>query len=133
MLFRSWPAYHNTLLFTCDATKPYKITNDENDQVKFDCITAWEVIEHIGPDELDQFFSNIIEHMHSESIFVGSISVVPSYWNYGGEVRQLHQSVFDKSYWMQTILPKYFKVEEYPFTYKVRYEDTSFWVKLMKK
>jgi len=129
----NWPTYYNKLLFTCDATKPYTITDDNDVNVKFDCITAWEVIEHIAPEELNQFFTNIINHMDENSIFVGSISEHPSYWDYGGVTRQLHQSVFDKQYWMGEILPKYFKVENYPFTYKVRYEETSFWVKLMKK
>lgn len=129
----NWPLFHNKILFTCDATKPYSVLDDNDNAIKFDCITAWEVIEHIAPEEHDQFFTNILNHMHEESIFVGSISEHPSYWNYGGVTRQLHQSVFNKNHWMTQILPKYFKVEEYPFTYKVRYEDTSFWVKLMKK
>jgi 2-polyprenyl-3-methyl-5-hydroxy-6-metoxy-1,4-benzoquinol methylase len=129
----NWPTYHNKLLFTCDATMPYTIVDDNNQQIKFNCISAWEVIEHIAPEELDQFFMNVINHMHDTAIFVGSISEHPSYWDYDGQTRQLHQSIFSKNYWIDEILPKYFKVEEYPFIYKVRYEETSFWVKLMKK
>lgn len=128
----NWPEYHNKLLFTCDATQPYTITdNFMQKKVYLDCITAWEVIEHIAPNELETFFTNITNHMHEKSIFVGSISLV-------GDSPlgvQLHQSLFEKEEWLNNILPKYFIVEEYPFNFTVRPDvvNTSFFVKLKKK
>ena len=107
----NWPAYHNKLLFTCDASRPYKITEDDGSEIKFDLITAWETIEHIHPDTLDTFFQNIVNHMHQDSIFCGSIAlnedVIQGY--------VLHQSVFPAEKWMNEILPKYFKVNIMPF------------------
>lgn len=132
----NWPKYHNKCLFTCDASKQYEITNDNDEIIKFDCISSWEVIEHIHPDELDQFFSNISKHMHKKSIFVGSISLVSDCHTCGGRTQEpveLHQSLFSKEIWVNEILSKYFIVEEYPFNHKVRNEPNSFFVKLIKK
>lgn len=69
----NWPKYHNKILFTCDATKPYKIM-DGKENVIFDLITAWEVVEHISFDDLEIFFNNIKNHMNKDSIFCASIS-----------------------------------------------------------
>lgn len=140
----NWPEYHNSVLFTCDATKPYEILDDNNNQIKFDCITAWEVIEHIAPVDFDRFFTNILDHMHENSIFVGSISVLRDYhytMHHSGEFGQeveMHPSVFPQHTWVNEILNKYFVVEDYCFQYKVRgfengEQHSSFCVKLTKK
>jgi len=89
--------------------------------VSFELITSWEVIEHIHPDDLDAFWQNITKHMHKDSIFCGSISLVPDVI----EGHVLHQSVFSKEVWFEEILPKYFsKIQDMPFQNKVRYGDT---------
>lgn len=112
----NWPDYHNAYLFTADATKPYQVVSADDKPVTLDLITAWEVIEHIHPDDLDAFFTNITKHMGEDSIFCGSISTVPS-----TEGRILHQSVFPKEVWINEILNKHFSViEEYPFQSTVR-------------
>ena len=131
----NWPTFHNTILYTCDATKPYSIVEDDNQKVKFDCITAWEVVEHIPKPDLDMFFTNIVNHMHDESIFVASINQLDGIWLAGGEVINHHQSAFDKEIWYTEILNKHFIIKDYPFKDKVRWdgESTSFWVLLMKK
>lgn len=124
----NWPKYHNSALFTCDATKPYSITGDNGGPVIFDLITAWEVLEHISVKDMDMFFGNILKHMDGNSIFCASISPTEDIVN--GVV--LHQSVFQEDYWKNEILPKYFsKVETMPFKNKVRY-GRSFHVLLKK-
>lgn len=125
----NWPEYHNKLLFTCDASKPYKIVEDDDSDIKFDLITAWETIEHIHPDTLDVFFQNICNHMHKGSIFCGSISVIPDVI----EGYVLHQSVFPPEKWMNEILPKYFKVNIMPFYNKVRGVSNNIHVMLQLK
>jgi len=112
----NWPAYHNKFLFTCNAAKPYKVTEDNGEEIKFDLITAWETIEHIHPDELDVFFQNICNHMSKDGIFCGSIALNTDVI----EGHVLHQSVFPAEKWMEEILPKYFKVHVMPFYNKVR-------------
>lgn len=132
----NWPEYHNKNLFTCDASKPYKIVDDNNEKIIFDCISSWEVIEHISPDDLGIFFKNIYDHMSEESIFVGGISLISDCHTCNGRYEtpvELHQSVFPKEYWIDVILSKLFNVEEYPFSNKVRDEDSSFYIKLTKK
>lgn len=132
----NWPAWHNRLLFTCDASRPYEITDDQDKKIIFDCISAWEVIEHIHPDSLDQFFENISNHMHDESIFIGSVSLVGDYHDGNGAFDkkvELHQSIFSKEKWVNEILGKRFNVFEYDFSHKVRHETTSFYVRLTKK
>jgi 2-polyprenyl-3-methyl-5-hydroxy-6-metoxy-1,4-benzoquinol methylase len=124
----NWPRWGNVCLFTCDATKPYECVYGDGNHVFFDLITAWEVVEHIHPDDLHQFFANITNHMADGSVFCASIAPIPDVI----EGHVLHQSVFDKETWMNEILPKYFrKVEDLPFQNKVRYGD-SFHVMLRK-
>lgn len=62
-------------LFTCDITKPY-LLQDKNTKntFKFDVITAWEVLEHIREEELEQFLLNIKNHLSNDGIFIASIA-----------------------------------------------------------
>lgn len=124
----NWPQYGGKLLFTCDAAKPYQIIDDNSNPVKLDLITSWEVVEHIHPNDLDIFFTNMINHMHGESIFCASISTAPDIINNV----VLHQSVFTEEYWKSNILCKYFKVFAFPFANKVRSGGTGFHI-LAKK
>lgn len=69
----NWPKYHNKNLFTCDITKPFDVQND-GESVKFDLITAWEVLEHIPKSDLDAMFQNIYNHLSEDGIFACSVS-----------------------------------------------------------
>jgi 2-polyprenyl-3-methyl-5-hydroxy-6-metoxy-1,4-benzoquinol methylase len=131
----NWPMFYNKVLYTCDATKPYRIVDDNEQQIKFDCITAWEVVEHIPEPDLDMFFTNIVDHMHDTSIFVGSINQIDGIWKHADGIINHHQSAFTKDVWFTKILNKFFIIHEYPFNDKVRWDGelTSFWVMLMKK
>ena len=68
----NWSEYHNQNLFTCDITEPFHIKNN-GDNIKFDLITAWEVLEHIAPEQLDGLFQNIYNNLSENGIFAGSI------------------------------------------------------------
>ena len=117
------PEYYNKFLFTCDATKPYSVTDGENnDLMRFDLITSWEVLEHIHKDDFDTFFGNMVKHMHKDSIFCASISPKPDIV----EGHILHQSVYSEDVWKNFILTKYFDIYDYPFQNKVRLG--GFWV-----
>ena len=62
-------------LFTCDITKPFALTHGENGpEMRFDVITAWEVLEHILEDDLPQLFQNIRNHLKPGGLFVGSVA-----------------------------------------------------------
>ena len=103
----NWPEYHNKVLFTCDASKPYEVQDDDGNRIIFDCISSWECIEHIHPDGLDQFFLNVANHMNDKSIFFGSICLNADDVHSGGV--QLHQALLSMEQWTYEILPKYFK------------------------
>ena len=64
---------HKDRLFTCDISKPFSIQED-SELKKFDLITAWEVIEHLPPDELGQFADNVYHHLKDNGIFCFSLS-----------------------------------------------------------
>jgi len=70
----NWPEYYNQNLFTCDITEPFSVTSNGQD-VKFDIITAWEVLEHIAPEQLDGLFQNVYNNLSDSGIFAGSINM----------------------------------------------------------
>lgn len=113
----NWPQYHNNLLFTCDATKPYEVLDEKEEKlVKFDLITAWEVVEHIHEKDFEMFFENILSHLKEDGIFCASINPYED----TRDGFDIHQSVFDQEKWY-SILKKFFVVEDMPFHNKVRY------------
>lgn len=133
-----WPELYNKALFTCDISKPfwildYEIKDKEQQEgieipIKFDLISAWEVIEHIAPEDLDQMFDNIYNHLKDNGIFVGTISLVEDVI----QGHRLHQSVFPSEWWMEK-LNKKFIVEPYCFKNLVRADGTSLRITLKKK
>ena len=139
----NWPQYHNKNLFTCDITKPFNIVND-NINVKFNLITAWEVLEHIHPDDLDGVFQNIFNHLDDDGIFAGSI-------NMGSDAPngvELHLTRQPPSYWEDVFTRNNLKMvgpgefdnppgqyaHHYLFTHRVRGRNNgcSFWTTLKK-
>ena len=132
----NWPEYHNKNLFTADATKPFKFEWITGDTVKFDLITAWELIEHIHPNDLNALFKNIAANLSDNGIFVGSISQKEDVID--GVV--LHQSVFNEIDWRFKILQDDaafagtdLEVVPYPFTNKVRADYGSFHIGVKHK
>jgi len=125
----NWPEYHNKILFTCDVTKPYSLYNEE-EKIEFDIITAWEVVEHIHPDDLSDFFKYINDNLKPGGIFLASVSTIEDVI----EGFKLHQTIFSEVEWYQK-LPKLtsLKLYQYPFTYKVREGNGSFHILLIKE
>ncbi|MFZ0927796.1 MAG: glycoside hydrolase family 99-like domain-containing protein [Syntrophobacteraceae bacterium] len=117
----NWPKYHNSVLFTADICKPFQIL-DDNRQVRFDSITAWEVLEHLAPEDLDRVLSQIAGLLSDGGIFWGSIATVECIIN---GVR-LHQSVYPMETWLSRILSMHFTVVSYPFKSAVN----ELWIKV---
>jgi len=128
----NWPEYHDKILFTCDVTKPYELYKDDQ-KILFNLITAWEVIEHIHPDDLKMFFQYINDNLEENGIFVGSISTNDDVIN--GYV--LHQSVFSEIKWYEkfpeVLENTSLKLYAYPFKEVVRGDYGSFHVLLRKE
>ncbi|MBT7349980.1 hypothetical protein HN803_04250 [candidate division WWE3 bacterium] len=114
-----WPALYNKNLFTCDVSRPYQIMYDDK-PYKANVITAWELIEHIEPTRIDQFFKMIDNHLSIDGIFVGSGSTDSD----KPDGVELHLSRHEKPFWDEHAEKLNFKNIPYPFATSVR--DSSF-------
>jgi len=131
----NWPEWHNKILFTCDVTKEYQVTNN-GEPVKFDLITGWELVEHIHPNDLNVFFKYIANHLSPNGIFVASVSTNPDVV----DGVALHQSVFNEFDWRFNILTEDealkntgLEYHPYPFKHKVRADYGSIHILLKLK
>ena len=130
----NWPEYGNKILFTSDITKPFKVLYGEDEtQILFDVITAWEVVEHIKYEDLNFLFKNINDSLKHGGIFLASVSTHED--SIGDAI--LHQSVFPKETWINEIFPEVLKdtnliIKEYPFQHWVRGGSLSFHIMLQK-
>ncbi len=129
----NWPNFYKNVLWTADLTKPFKVLDEKENELLFDLISAWEVVEHIHPNQLENFFDNIILKLKPDGIFVASINLDPDdRVDEDGNVIHLHQSVFPEKFWKEKILNKY-NVVNYPFENKVRNCVNSFFVGIRNK
>jgi cyclopropane fatty-acyl-phospholipid synthase-like methyltransferase len=118
-----WIDLYNKNLFTCDVSRDYTITNENEEQILFDCISAWEVVEHIHPDRLDKFFFNIWKHLKLNGIFVCSISIKKEIL----DGLELHQSAHPKEWWDNYFNSKKIFLDVIPeIKNRVRNDDGSF-------
>jgi len=118
-----WAILSDTALFTCDIAKPFEIVEDGK-QMKFDVITAWEVLEHIKETDLKQVRSNILTHLSSPGLFIASVSLVPEVIH----GKALHQTVASKNFWQnlfgtEKLLETYFNNQ---FVRGGKYDRDSF-------
>jgi len=98
----NWPSLAGRNLFTCDITKPFQILLD-GQPARFDLITAWEVLEHIQPNDLDTLFSNICLCLKPGGYFVASTS---STSDIRGGI-ELHQCRLSNLEWQSLIKDRY--------------------------
>lgn len=90
-------------LFTADATKPYRLYWNEL-PARFDCITAWEVLEHIAKDDLPGFFTNIVNHTWPGTFFICSVANCPSIAEeYAVEGIDHHRTQEGPEFWLPLI------------------------------
>lgn len=90
----NWPEWDQKALFTCDISRPFEVFSD-NDLVKFDIITAWEVLEHIKEEDLPGLFKRIHRQLKPTGLFVCTICPVP--WIIEGV--DLHQCCLPWEWW----------------------------------
>lgn len=64
-------------LFTCDVTKPFTLRDRATgDPLRFDAITAWELLEHIPEGDLDRLMANVLDHLAPDGFFLCSVSTI---------------------------------------------------------
>lgn len=103
----NWATLANTNLFTCDITKPYQITLDGR-PAQFHLITAWEVMEHIAPSDLNAVFTQIRKHLAPGGYFIASTTETSDIH----QGLELHQTQWTNSQW-RTYVEKSFSDLEY--------------------
>jgi hypothetical protein len=87
-------------LFTCDICLPFSLKmRIDQSPAKFDVIGAWEVLEHIPESLLPGLLRNIVDHMHSKSLFMGSIATFNDEDRERGIV--WHVTVRSREWWIQ--------------------------------
>jgi len=113
----NWPNEH---LFTCDISKPFYIVeyDDQVDDVmKFDLVTAWEVLEHLSKEEMGVLFSTIYSHLAENGFVLISVGFKPN--PVPGTNLDLHVTQMNEENW-RVFLSYYWKVSDYPFVSAVR-------------
>ncbi len=110
----NWATLANTHLFTCDITRPYRITHG-GQPVRFHLITAWEVLEHIAGPDLDAVFGQIIDHLYEGGYFLASTTSTPDVVN-GIE---LHQTRMTFDQWQSFIASRYPELEPVDLGFKI--------------
>lgn len=90
-------------LFTADISVPFEVTatapQGQSDRQTFNIITAWEVLEHLKPEDLPGVWSNIRNHLEPDGFFIGSISLRDDIIN----GVNLHQTVKPMEWWIEHI------------------------------
>lgn len=86
-------------LFTADITSRFQLRDMSGAPVKFHCITAWEVLEHIPTDRLPGLIDNIERHLTPDGIFVASVDTLPD----GNPVvgATYHVTLRPKEWWLE--------------------------------
>lgn len=107
----NWKKYYEKYFFLTDMGVNFEIL--ENNLIyKFDLISAWEVVEHIFPQNMNIFLTNIVNHLKSNGLFIGSIS---------GHKHQWHPSAsIDRELWTKKFAENNLTFEEYKFNNVLR-------------
>jgi 2-polyprenyl-3-methyl-5-hydroxy-6-metoxy-1,4-benzoquinol methylase len=79
-------------LFTADITKPFQFTFEADNQVLFDAISAWDVLEHIDEKDLPQLLNNLRNNLKDSGLFIASIATFV-------DDEGLHVTLHHKPWW----------------------------------
>ena len=126
----NWPVYEGSVLFTCDICQPFYLKRD-GQRMAFDCITAWEVLEHPRPDEVRSLLATVSTLLAPAGIFCASICLIPDC----PQGVQLHQTVMTKKEWEDLLYTWFQPVTPCPIRNWVRgqADENSLLVCLEKK
>lgn len=119
-------------LFTANITKPFDLFENER-PVKFDVVTAWEVMEHIAEHDLPQLTKNVLHHLANGGLWIMSISTEEEII----DGRKLHQTVKPKGWWLERFnglgFSHHEKLNKYFNGHFVRTDPGSFHLVLTRK
>lgn len=83
-------------LFTADVSKPFRLHTDGTTKL-FNVISAWEMLEHIGTDDLETVFQNIDTHLHPDGVFIASVATEDDFH----DGVNLHKTVQPRTWWLE--------------------------------
>jgi len=101
-------------------TKPFAIyANDNNVNATFDVISAWEFLEHISEEDIQQLLKNISAHLADDGIFCASVATFEDVDPVTGQA--WHVTVKPKQWWVDilgqnglTFVDKGFVTKDFP-------------------
>lgn len=98
-------------LHNCDLTQPFSVLDARSGALlRFDVITAWEVLEHIRDEDLSVFFRNVHNHLACGGLFLCSVSTVEDGNPELGAV--YHVTVRPRDWWLDRLAELGFEVVE---------------------
>ena len=102
-------------LFTCDVTKPFRLTNSATGEpLLFEAITAWELMEHISEDSLGGLFENLDRHLAPNGSLLFSVATFLDWDPRTGTI--WHVTVKPRGWWEELFAKQGFIVEDqHPF------------------
>jgi len=118
-----WPLLPDNLR-TCDITHPFRFkpANDE-DTLRFDLITTWEVLEHIAETDLGRLLQNVSVHLTPTGYFIGSVSLL-EYVDANGH--PYHVTIKSKSWWKDKFQENgLLMLDEHPFNERLFYRGNG--------
>ena len=105
----NWSKYLNKNFFNVDLAKPFQLKEDGED-MKFNFIHSWDVLEHIHPDDLGIWFDNVKNHLADDGVFCCVLATTPDYENVNGELVIRHQSMFNSAEWVNIFFDNGFEL-----------------------
>jgi predicted TPR repeat methyltransferase len=121
----NWPLYAGKNLFTCDLRYPFRILSD-GEPLRFDCITAWDVLEHFTENELEQVFDNVKAHLSDGGIFCGKV-----YLGSAGVIDGVdhHRTQHEADWWCNKLKEHFDVVTPCPITHFLRADHLLYCLK----
>ena len=103
------------ILFTADITEPFQfVVEDTNERVRFNIMSAFDVLEHIPEDKLPGLFNNLKLNLEPNGYFICSIA------NFGDmDGGKYHVTLKSEDWWLE-------KFKEYGFVREEFLDDGEY-------
>jgi len=104
----NWKQYKDICLFSADISKPFTVVDEQNELIKFDLVTAWDVLEHPAPEEIPFVIDNIKNHLKPDGMFLGTLNPSESHDEF-----MRHRCPRPMEWWNEMFISKGFIVQDY--------------------